>query len=57
MDNNVNYSKDIFNFCAENDVPLLYASSAATYGDGEEGYDDSHDLLHQLRPLNPYGFI
>ena len=55
MDNNVNYSKDIFNFCTENDVPLLYASSAATYGDGEKGYDDNHDLLEKLRPLNPYG--
>ncbi len=36
-------------------IPLVYASSAATYGGGELGYDDSHELPYQLQPLNPYG--
>jgi len=36
-------------------IPLVYASSAATYGEGELGYDDSHDIIEQLQPLNPYG--
>ncbi|NNF02459.1 MAG: NAD-dependent epimerase/dehydratase family protein, partial [Bacteroidia bacterium] len=35
--------------------PLVYASSAATYGDGELGYDDDHKVLDKLKPLNPYG--
>lgn len=52
---NVNYSKNIWRFCAENNVPLIYASSAATYGLGEFGYGDDHEKIPQLRPLNPYG--
>lgn len=52
---NLNYSKDIWNACVEFGLPLVYASSAATYGAGEFGYDDSHDRIPQLKPLNPYG--
>jgi ADP-L-glycero-D-manno-heptose 6-epimerase len=52
---NVQYSKDIWNYCTSNNIPLIYASSAATYGDGNLGYDDSHELPFQLQPLNPYG--
>lgn len=55
---NYRLSTDIWNFCASNEVPLIYASSAATYGDGSKGFDD--DLapisLAQQRPLNPYGW-
>ena len=52
---NVNYTKMIWNFCAKRAVPLVYASSAATYGLGEFGYDDNHDVIPKLKPLNPYG--
>ncbi len=56
LQNNVNYSKAIFHYCAEENVPLCYASSAATYGAGEYGYQDSHDQVAKLVPLNPYGY-
>ncbi|REJ81609.1 MAG: ADP-glyceromanno-heptose 6-epimerase [Bacteroidetes bacterium] len=52
---NLNYSKDVWNICAEFGIPLVYASSAATYGGGENGYKDDHDLIERLKPLNPYG--
>jgi ADP-L-glycero-D-manno-heptose 6-epimerase len=52
---NVEYSQHIWNYCTINNIPLAYASSAATYGEGELGYDDSHDVVEQLQPLNPYG--
>ncbi len=52
---NVEYTQMIWNFCADNNVPLVYASSAATYGLGEFGYDDNHDVIPKLKPLNPYG--
>jgi ADP-L-glycero-D-manno-heptose 6-epimerase len=52
---NLEYSKDIWNICCAQNIPLLYASSAATYGNGEHGYTDSHDIVEQLQPLNPYG--
>jgi ADP-L-glycero-D-manno-heptose 6-epimerase len=52
---NVEYSQNIWNYCTLNSVPLVYASSAATYGEGELGYDDSHDIAEKLQPLNPYG--
>lgn len=52
---NVAYSKDLWNYCTLNAVPLVYASSAATYGAGELGYDDNHEVIEQLQPLNPYG--
>jgi ADP-L-glycero-D-manno-heptose 6-epimerase len=52
---NVEYSKKIWNYCAQNDIPLVYASSAATYGAGDLGYEDSHEIIEHLKPLNPYG--
>ena len=52
---NVEYSQKIWNYCTENSIPLVYASSAATYGDGTLGYDDDHALTEKLVPLNPYG--
>lgn len=52
---NVQYSKNIWKYCTEKRVPLIYASSAATYGAGELGYDDDHNIIEKLQPLNPYG--
>jgi len=52
---NLNYSKEIWNLCVEYGIALIYASSAATYGDGTLGYSDSHELVEKLVPLNPYG--
>lgn len=52
---NVEYSKKVWNYCSENNVPLVYASSAATYGAGELGYKDDESIIEQLMPLNPYG--
>ena len=52
---NVEFSKRIWNYCVEKNIPLVYASSAATYGDGELGYKDDHNLPYKLNPLNPYG--
>jgi ADP-L-glycero-D-manno-heptose 6-epimerase len=52
---NVDFSKKIWGYCTEKNIPLVYASSAATYGDGKLGYKDDHDLPYKLNPLNPYG--
>lgn len=52
---NLNYSKAVWNACVEFGLPLVYASSAATYGDGAFGYRDDHALIEKLVPLNPYG--
>jgi ADP-L-glycero-D-manno-heptose 6-epimerase len=52
---NLGYSKKVWQLCSGFQIPLIYASSAATYGLGEMGYDDSHDIIGQLKPLNPYG--
>jgi ADP-L-glycero-D-manno-heptose 6-epimerase len=52
---NVHYSKKIWNYCSEKNVPLVYASSAATYGNGEFGYKDDESIIENLKPLNPYG--
>ncbi|MGM0648476.1 MAG: ADP-glyceromanno-heptose 6-epimerase [Bacteroidota bacterium] len=52
---NLNYSKAIWEFCSDNQIPLIYASSAATYGLGEHGYSDNHDIVDKLQPLNAYG--
>ena len=52
---NLNFTKDIWNVCVEHGLPLVYASSAATYGLGEFGYDDNHEIVGKLKPLNPYG--
>lgn len=52
---NVQYSKDIWMYCAMEEIPLIYASSAATYGLGEHGFIDDHKIVNELKPLNPYG--
>lgn len=52
---NVNYTKAIWEICSKNNIGLIYASSAATYGLGEFGYDDDESKIPQLKPLNPYG--
>lgn len=52
---NVNYSKAMWQAATERQIPLIYASSAATYGMGEHGYSDNHAVVPKLQPLNPYG--
>jgi len=52
---NLEYSKQVWTRCAGYHIPLIYASSAATYGGGEFGYDDNHEIVEKLKPLNPYG--
>ncbi|HWA36199.1 MAG TPA: ADP-glyceromanno-heptose 6-epimerase [Cyclobacteriaceae bacterium] len=52
---NTQYTKDIWTRCVKYQIPLVYASSAATYGLGEQGYDDDEALIPTLKPLNPYG--
>ncbi len=52
---NVVYSKSVWDYCTLHQIPLIYASSAATYGAGELGYNDDHDIVEKLQPLNPYG--
>jgi ADP-L-glycero-D-manno-heptose 6-epimerase len=52
---NLNYTKAIWNICAKNNISLIYASSAATYGLGENGYDDDETKIPLLKPLNLYG--
>ncbi len=52
---NLNYSKDVWQICTKFEIPLIYASSAATYGLGEHGYNDDHTIVEKLKPLNPYG--
>lgn len=52
---NLDYTKAIWNICTEHFVPLVYASSAATYGLGEHGYEDDETKIPLLKPLNPYG--
>ncbi len=52
---NLNYSKQLWLRCVALGIPMIYASSAATYGMGEFGYEDSHEIVSKLKPLNPYG--
>ena len=52
---NLNYTKAVWSRCADYEIPLIYASSAATYGMGELGYNDDHSVVDKLKPLNPYG--
>ncbi|OQX97829.1 MAG: ADP-glyceromanno-heptose 6-epimerase [Bacteroidetes bacterium 4572_117] len=52
---NLGYTKKMWKACVKYGLPLVYASSAATYGMGEHGYNDSHEIVNQLKPLNPYG--
>ena len=56
MENNYMYTKRCASWCLEAGVPFLYASSAATYGDGGLGYSDSDDETLKLKPLNMYGY-
>jgi len=55
---NFTLSRDLWDWCSAQDVPFVYASSAATYGDGAQGFDDDDDLasMSKLRPLNAYGW-
>lgn len=52
---NTDYTKEIWKKSVEYQIPLVYASTAATYGLGEEGYDDNEATISKLKPLNPYG--
>ncbi len=52
---NISYSQAIWNICTNKQIPLIYISSAATYGLGEYGYDDDEKIIPKLIPLNPYG--
>ncbi|MDR1725888.1 MAG: ADP-glyceromanno-heptose 6-epimerase [Bacteroidales bacterium] len=52
---NIEYSKRIWQLCSKHNIGLVYASSAATYGNGELGYDDDIEKISSLQPLNPYG--
>lgn len=52
---NVSYTRRVWNFASKYRIPLIYASSAATYGAGELGYEDDEELANRLQPLNPYG--
>lgn len=52
---NVNYSKEIWRICCIANIPLIYASSAATYGDGKQGFTDADEVTPKLSALNPYG--
>lgn len=56
LENNVNYSINLFRYATKNKIPFIYASSAATYGAGEKGYLDDPSVMDQLKPINPYGF-
>ncbi|MFO0416383.1 MAG: ADP-glyceromanno-heptose 6-epimerase [Pseudomonadota bacterium] len=53
--NNIEYSQSIIEYCARKGIRCIYASSAATYGDGEHGYSDDESLLERYKPLNAYG--
>jgi ADP-L-glycero-D-manno-heptose 6-epimerase len=52
---NLGYTQKVWQQCVEYGIPLVYASSGATYGLGEHGYSDSHEVVQKLKPLNPYG--
>jgi len=56
MENNYKYSQKLAGWCLEEGIRFIYASSAATYGDGNQGYSDSEENLDKLRPLNMYGY-
>lgn len=53
--NNFEYTKALWNYCADKQISFIYASSAATYGDGTQGFDDKEDI-DRLLPLNGYGY-
>ncbi len=52
---NLSYTKSLWEVCTIKQIPLLYASSAATYGMGENTFSDDHTFIKDLKPLNPYG--
>jgi ADP-L-glycero-D-manno-heptose 6-epimerase len=52
---NTDYTKEVWKRCVKYQIPLIYASTAATYGLGEHGYDDDESVIDKLTPLNPYG--
>ncbi len=54
--NNYHYTQDLAKYSLTHRIKFIYASSAATYGDGSQGYDDAENELHKLRPLNMYGY-
>ncbi len=54
--NNYQFSCTLLDFASYNNINFFYASSAATYGAGEHGYNDDHEVVNKLRPLNPYGY-
>ncbi len=54
--NNYEYTKSLAQYSLKNNVRFIYASSAATYGDGSLGFDDDDNKINQLRPLNMYGY-
>ncbi|MCP4092325.1 MAG: ADP-glyceromanno-heptose 6-epimerase [Planctomycetes bacterium] len=58
VENNIRLTLDLFRWCASEKVRFIYASSAATYGDGSEGFDDDDSVaaLAKLQPLNAYGW-
>lgn len=56
MDNNYHYTKELAKYCVEKNIRFIYASSAATYGDGRMGFVDDETKLEMLRPLNMYGY-
>ena len=54
--NNIMYSQRLWQFCTQKRIPFIYASSAATYGDGSNGFSDDHENTFQYRPINRYGY-
>lgn len=56
LHNNYKFTLELAKYSLERDIRFIYASSAATYGSGENGYDDNEDELEKLRPLNMYGY-
>ncbi|MBE6378144.1 MAG: ADP-glyceromanno-heptose 6-epimerase [Lentisphaerae bacterium] len=55
-ENNFRLTANMAEFCAANNIRMVYASSCATYGDGSQGYDDDENTIEKLRPLNMYGY-
>ena len=56
MNNNFHYTKELAKYCVEKNIRFIYASSAATYGDGTFGFEDDESKIENLRPLNMYGY-
>lgn len=56
LENNYRYSMKLAEYALNHSIRFIYASSAATYGNGSHGFSDSHELLHSLEPLNMYGY-